>query len=153
MRDLARTLAEAPVLRGLPDEDLELLAGCARNVRFAAGAWIFREGGAADTFYWVRQGQVALSVHAPGQGELTIDTVHEGEILGFSWLFPPYRWQFDARAVTAVAALAFDGACLRGKAEADPRLGYRLMTRIAPVVVARLQAARVRLLDLYGAHA
>ncbi len=79
-----------------------------------------------------------------------IETIEAGEVIGWSWLFPPYRWHFDARALAPVRATRFDGACLRGKCEADPALGYDLMSRFAQVLIERLQWTRLRLLDVYG---
>lgn len=129
---------------------MTLVAGCAKNVAFAAGQLILAEGEPADTLYLVRRGRVALEVHAPGSGAIVIETLGSGQVVGWSWLFPPYLWQFDARAVDPVGALAVDAMCLRSKAEADPRFGYELMKRLASVVLDRLQAARMRLLDLYA---
>jgi CRP/FNR family transcriptional regulator, cyclic AMP receptor protein len=143
-------LAEVPFLAGLGAEQLELLAGCARNVHFDDGELLFREGDQADTFYVVRQGSVSLEIHAPARGGMAIETIEAGEVIGWSWLFPPYRWHFDARALSAVRATAFDGECLRGKSEADPALGYDLMKRFAQVLIERLQWTRLRLLDVYG---
>jgi CRP-like cAMP-binding protein len=143
-------LAEVPVLAGLSEAELELLAGCATNVRFEQGDVLFREGDQADTFYVVRHGTVALEAHVPARGELTIETIEAGEVLGWSWLFPPYRWHFDGRALSQVRATAFDGACLRGKCDDDPVLGYDLMKRFAQVLMERLQWTRLRLLDVYG---
>jgi CRP/FNR family transcriptional regulator, cyclic AMP receptor protein len=150
MRTLADLVAESPTFSGMAPERLAIVTGCASNTGFDAGETIFREGDPADVFYLVRTGTVALEIHAPGRGGLTIETLHEGDVLGWSWLFPPHRWQFDARALAPVRAVAFDGACLRGKSEADPALGYDLMTRFARVMVERLQATRLRLLDVYG---
>ena len=84
------------------------------------------------------------------RGAIVVETLDPGEIVGWSWLFPPYVWHFDARAVDDVRAVAFDGACLRGKCDQDPVLGYALMQRVAHVMYERLQDARMRLLDLYG---
>ena len=81
---------------------------------------------------------------------MTVETVHDGDLLGWSWLVPPYRTVFDARALDTVHAIAFDGACLRGKLENDPALGYDLMKLFATVIVERLQNTRIRLLDVYG---
>ena len=92
---------------------------------------LFREGAPAERFYLIREGAVALEVDAPGRGPLVIETLHEGDVAGWSWLFEPYRWQFDARATVPIATVAFDGACLRGKCEADHELGYQLMRRFA----------------------
>jgi CRP-like cAMP-binding protein len=131
-------------------EELELLAGCASNVRFEAGDVLFREGDQANTFYVIRHGTVAIEAYGAARGEMTIETVEPGEVLGWSWLFPPYRWHFDARALSQVRATAFDGACLRGKCDDDPGLGYDLMKRFAQVMIERLQWTRLRLLDVYG---
>jgi CRP-like cAMP-binding protein len=150
MRRLDAILAEVPLLAGMRQQDFELLAGCASNVRFEAGEVLFREGDAADTFYVIRGGTVALETFAPGRGGMTIETIGAGEVVGWSWLFPPYRWQFDARALSQVRATALDGACLRGKCEDDPALGYDLMQRFAQVMIERLQWTRLRLLDVYG---
>jgi CRP/FNR family transcriptional regulator, cyclic AMP receptor protein len=143
-------LRDAPVFRGLGPDDLTLLAGCAKNCHFDQGAVLFREGDAADTFYLIRHGSVALETYVPARGPAVIETLEAGEVAGWSWLFPPYRWHFDARALTDLRATAFDGACLRGKCEDDPRLGYELMSRFAQVLIERLQWTRLRLLDLYG---
>ncbi|HXQ61668.1 MAG TPA: cyclic nucleotide-binding domain-containing protein [Acidimicrobiales bacterium] len=151
MRELAELVAEHPLLAGLPGDAVTRVAGCARNVTFGAGDLLLAEGDAADTFYLVRRGRVAIEVHAPGRGPIMIETVGPGGTVGWSWLVPPYRWQFDARAMVPVGAIAVDGACLRDKAEVDPVLGYALMTRVVAVLLERLQMTRVRLLDLYGA--
>jgi CRP/FNR family cyclic AMP-dependent transcriptional regulator len=150
METLAELIAASPVFAGLPDEDLALIAGCARNVGFEEGELLAREGDDADTFFLVRRGRVALELHTPERGGLMIDTSDAGDVVGWSWLFPPYRWHFDARAVEPVRAIAFDGACLRGKCGDEPRLGYELMKRFAQVMIDRLQHTRFRLLDVYG---
>ena len=150
VRDVRDLLAPQPIFAGLADEYLDLIAACGSNVRFARGTQIFREGEPADTFYVVRQGRAAVEIHLPQGGSLVLDTVGSGEVLGWSWLFPPYRWHFDARAVDDVRAIALDGACLRGKCEQDPQLGFELVRRFAQLVLDRLQSTRLRLIDLYG---
>jgi len=150
LRSLENVLAEVPLFEGLDDADLELLAGCAGNVRFASGDYLFREGDQADVFYVIRQGGIALELFVPTRGPVIIDTLDAGEVLGWSWLFAPYRWHFDARAIGVVRATGFDGACLRDKCEDDPALGYRLMERFARIAIERLQSTRLRLLDVYG---
>ena len=116
---------------------------------FAAGTFLAREGETADRFYVVRQGKVALELHAP-TGPLLIETLGAGELVGWSWLFPPYRWTFDVEAIDQTRVTTIESACLRAKCESDPAFGYRLMQRFAQVIVDRLQATRFRLLDLYG---
>ncbi|MEX2587105.1 MAG: cyclic nucleotide-binding domain-containing protein [Actinomycetota bacterium] len=149
-RDLERLLAELTPFSGLRDADLTTVAACGQNVSFAAGTYLFREGEPADRFFLLRQGRLALEAAEPGRGALVIDTIGPGEVAGFSWLFPPYRWQFDGHALDRIAAVAFDGSCLRGKCDGDPRLGYELMKHFSSVMTDRMQSARIRLLDLYG---
>jgi CRP-like cAMP-binding protein len=119
----------------------------------AAHMFVFREGGDADQFYLIQQGKVALKIFAPERGSITIQTLGEGDVLGWSWLFPPYRWYFDARTLERTNAIAFNGACLRAKMEENPDLGYELMKRFARIIEQRLQATRLQLLDIYGVHA
>ena len=147
---LESIVAELPIFRGLEPRYLELIAGCASNVRFEAGETIFREGEKAEKFYAIRHGNVAVEVFVPQRGPSTIQTIGEGDVLSWSWLFPPHENQFDARCLSLVRALAFDGACLRGKCEEDPRLGYEFMKRFAQIIVERLRATRLQLLDVYG---
>jgi CRP/FNR family cyclic AMP-dependent transcriptional regulator len=143
-------LRDIPAFRRLTDEMLEVVAGCGTNVHFDPETLLFREGEAADIFFVVRQGTVALETFAPPRGAMLIDTVDDGDLVGWSWLFAPYRWHFDARTVTDVRATAFDGVCLRGKCDADPELGYAVMSCFARVMMERLQSTRLRLLDVYG---
>jgi CRP-like cAMP-binding protein len=143
-------LSRHPFFHGLPPEYLTLIAGCAENVHFDTGAYLAREGETANRFFAIRHGRVAVETYVPSRGPVTLQTIGEGEILGWSWLFPPYVWQFDARAREGVRATAFDGACLRAKCDADPVLGYDLMKRLARLVTNRLEATRRQLLDVYG---
>ena len=150
MQTLEPVLAAHPFFRDLKPEHLQVLVGCASNVRFDAGQYLLREGEEANTFYLIRTGQVALEVAVPGRGTLTIQTINEGDVLGWSWLVPPYRWHYDARAAVLTRAIALDGKCLRDKCEADHDLGYELLKRFALVMQERLQATRLQLLDIYG---
>ena len=150
METIEATLRDVPLFEGLTPDELALIAGCGSNVRFADGDLLFREGDDASTFYLLRHGSVALEMFVPGRGSVTIETLEAGEVVGWSWLFPPHSWHFDARALSLVRATSFDGACLRGKCESDTRLGYDLMSRFAQVIVDRLQSTRLRLLDVYG---
>jgi CRP/FNR family transcriptional regulator, cyclic AMP receptor protein len=150
MRTVEDLLGEAPALKSLVPEHRTTLAGCARNCVFEPGDRIMREGDPADAFYVIRTGAVALETVVPGRGPVVLQTLHDGELLGWSWLVPPYRTAFDARSLGTTHAVALDGACLRGKCEADPALGYDLLKLLSSVFVERLQDTRVRLLDLYG---
>lgn len=146
---IGKLLGRHPFFAGLDEEALAFIAGCCTNVRLAEGEYIFREGGPADAFYVVRAGRVAIEISSPERGVLVIDSVGAGETAGMSWLSPPYRCQFDARAVEPTRAIRINATCLRDKCEEDARLGYLLMQGIAGVMRQRLQSARIRLLDLY----
>jgi CRP/FNR family cyclic AMP-dependent transcriptional regulator len=150
METIEQLLRGVPLFNGLPEPELELIASCGANVVYRPGELLFRDGDEANTFYVLRHGDVALETFVPTRGAVTIETLEAGEVVGWSWLFPPYRWHFDARAVSLVRATIFDGACLRGKCETDAQLGYDLMSRFAQVAIARLQWTRQRLLDVYG---
>jgi CRP/FNR family transcriptional regulator, cyclic AMP receptor protein len=139
-----------PFFGGLAAEHFSALVGCAANITFPGGAFLFCEGDPAAAFYLIRSGRVALEISAPGRGPLTVQTLGEGDVTGFSWLLEPHQWEFDGRAVERVLAIQMDGECLRRKCEQDPRLGYELMRRFSGLAVARLQATRLQLLDVYG---
>jgi len=141
-------LAKQPFLKGFPKEQLDMLAENAMVVEFPVGKYIFNEGLAANRFYIILKGEVALE-SAPvkkGGPPALIQTIKTGDVLGWSWLFPPYQWNFDARAVKPTTAIILFAAALRKNCEADPRLGYELMKRVSKVVVTRLQATRQQLL-------
>ena len=149
MRTIAEYLPEHPFFAGLDPAALDLAAGCAVNVHFRPDDFLFHEGDPADTFFVLRHGRVSIQTRTP-VGAVVLDTCHDGDVVGWSWLIAPYRWTFDARATESTSAIAFDGACLRGKCEDDATLGYALLQRVVQVMSARLHSARVRLLDLYG---
>ena len=150
MRDLEQTLREHPFLEGLDAEHIKLLVGCASNVVFKSGEFIIREGEEANAFYFIRHGRVLIETHVPQKGPIIIRSREAGEILGWSWLVPPYRWHFDARAVELTRAIALDGKCLREKCEEDHDLGYEVMRRFVGIIAQRLEATRLQLLDIYG---
>jgi len=152
MQTLEPILAEHPFLKGLEPRYLKLISGCASNMRFKAGQYLFHEGEEANNFYVIRQGNVALEIHGPKGPSIILQTVGEGEVLGWSWLVPPYRWHSHARAVELTRAIALDGKCLRAKSEEDHNLGYELLRRFCHIIVERLDATRLQLLDVYGTH-
>ncbi len=152
METLERILSEQPFFAGLDPSFCKLACGCAKNVRFDPGQYIFHEGDAADQFYLVRQGRVALQISAPGRGALTFQTLRDGEVFGISWLVPPYRWTYDAKALEPVRAISMGATCLRDKCETDHDLGYEIMKRFMTVMIDRLHATRLQILDVYGAH-
>jgi CRP/FNR family cyclic AMP-dependent transcriptional regulator len=150
IQTLEPIIREHPFFAELADKHLEFIAGCAKNVQFAEGQVIFREGDVANEFYFIREGLVAVELHVPQRGATTIQTVAEGEIVGWSWVSPPYQWHFGARAVKRTRALVFDGKCLRSKCEEDHDLGYEMLSRFVSIISARLDATRLQLLDIYG---
>ncbi|HZS88069.1 MAG TPA: cyclic nucleotide-binding domain-containing protein [Chloroflexota bacterium] len=152
MRTHEHEVAEQAFLRGLSARHLAQIAEYVSDVRFPAGEFVFREGEEAGLFYIITRGRIALEIYGPGRGPIPIATLHEGDALGWSWLFPPYRWHFDARTLEASAALAFDAPRLRALCDADHDLGYDLMQRFAQTITQRLQATRMQLLDVYGDH-
>lgn len=149
MKDLKNLIQEHPFFAGLNDACLHLVTGCASNVQFAAEEYLFREGESADHFYLLRSGRVRLATAIPGRAPVVLETIQAGEVIGWSWLFPPYLWRFDAQAIEPVRATAFDGKCLRKKCHDDHDLGYELAMRSAQIMMQRLQATRLQLLDVY----
>ncbi len=153
MKSIRDLLGEHPLFRDFDPELLELMAGCGHNVRFEAGTEITTEGAPANEFYLLRSGKVAVGVAVPNRGIVVVETLGPDEVLGVSWPFPPYRWEFDSTAVEPTSAIAMDAECLRNKCDEDPRLGYQVFARFARLMRDRLQATRLQLLDLYGNHA
>lgn len=145
----AQLMAAHPFLAGMPDEQLERLAPWAHRQVFREGARVFSEGGKADRFWLIRQGKVALDTRLPDDGEVVVDTLGPGAVLGWSWLFAPYRWHLGATAVEQTLTVAFDAAGVRELCAEDTRIGHDLYRRFIEVVVNRLQATRGRLLELY----
>jgi len=152
-QSLEAVLRTHPFLADLSPGHIQTLISCASNQRFEKGHYVAREDTEADSFYLIRSGTVALQIHRPESGGLTLNTLGEGDILGWSWLVPPHRWHFDARAVEPVRAIALDGRCLRTKCEQDHELGYQLLKRFSTLIEERLEAARLQLLDVYGVPA
>jgi CRP-like cAMP-binding protein len=150
METIEDLIAQSPAFADLAPDHLELIAGCGENEHADPGAFLFREGEPAQHFWMIRSGEVALEVHAPGRGQLRIQTLGDGDVVGWSWLFSPYRWATDARVLAPTGLVVFDAPCLRGKADADHEFGYQLMRRFAAVIIDRLQATRLQLLDVYG---
>ncbi len=126
MESLETILAKQSFFDGLNGHFISLLAGCASNARYDDGDYLFREGQEASQFFIIRHGRVAVEASAPGTGTMIIETHVEGDVVGWSWLFSPYRWHFDGRAVGLTRVTALDGTCLRNKCEEDPGLGLRV---------------------------
>ena len=140
------SLAAHPFLHGMPIEQIDALAETASEVRFPVRSRLFEDGGHAGRFWLIRSGEIALDLQVPGQGPIVIETLGIGELLGWSWLFPPYRWAFGAVALRPVQAFEFDASAVRALCASDPALGYELTRRVARVLAHRLEATRVRLI-------
>lgn len=143
-------LAQHPFFADLSAPELTQLAACAVRREFPAGQPLIHEGEAARCFYALLRGKVAIQLNVPARGQVTLQTLGAGEVLGWSWLTPEARWSFDARTLQPTEALELSGPAVLKLCEADPLLGYRLMTRLSRVMAERLHATRLQLLDIYG---
>lgn len=148
---LARSLAEHPFLSELRPDHVEFLAGCTRNLRLAEGGFLFREGDEADRLFLLREGKVSLEIHHPTRGTLVLETLHHGEPIGWSTIFPPYRWHVNGRAARDTLLFSVDGACLRDKLEADHDFGYAFTHLMLREVHRRLERVRLQAIDVYRA--
>ncbi|MGC8669498.1 MAG: cyclic nucleotide-binding domain-containing protein [Chthonomonadales bacterium] len=144
METLEQVVAAHPFFQGLDAQQIKIVASCAYNAHFDAGDYVFREGEEAKTVYIIREGEVVLEAPRPGKPAVEVQTIAAGSVLGWSWLFPPHRWRFDARATKWTRTIALDAACLKSKCQANHDLGYELLKRFAAIVVERLQATRMR---------
>jgi CRP-like cAMP-binding protein len=147
IRDL---LGTHPFVKDLTSAEVDALAEHTTQVLFPANTRIFNEGGEAVHFWLIQEGDVRLDTVIPGQGQVIVETLGPGAVLGWSWLCQPRRWHFGAQTMTATAALQLDGPGVGELCQRDPVLGYKLMSAFLPVLVDRLQHTRIRLLDLYG---
>jgi CRP/FNR family transcriptional regulator, cyclic AMP receptor protein len=143
-------IAEHPFLAGLSAEHIKILIECAMFSEFKEDQWIFSEGDPANRFYLILDGEIALESHVQDGRTVSIETIGEGDVLGWSWLFPSYHWHFDARALKDTKAIFFYGTRLREYCEEDHTLGYELMKRTAKVLIKRLEAMRRQLLAASG---
>lgn len=150
MEEIYNSLSAHPFFDDIKYMYIAQLAECATEVNFDVEKFIFSTGSLADKFYILSEGVVALQVHTSQKGSVTIQTLNKGDVLGWSWLFPPYRWHFDAQVVEATEAIVFNARCVRGKCEQNYELGYQLMQKFSSVIVERLMATRLQLLDFYG---
>lgn len=150
IKNIRDFLRENPFFSGMTEAQLDFIGGCGKLVHFKEGEFLHRESEECCKFYILRHGDVAIESFVPGTGPIISRTVRDGGIVGYSWLYPPYRSEFDTRAINSVAAIEMDGACLRKKAETDHDLGYELMKRFAQIILERLQSTRRQLLDIYA---
>lgn len=142
-------ILDHPFFSGMKLRYLPLLTDCASLVRVGVNERIFREGQEAAHLYLLHTGRIALETFVPREGTTTVQTLESGEALGLSWLFPPYQWQFSARALDPGELVALDARSLREKAQMDLEFGYDLLTRMSKLMWQRLQNTRRRLVELY----
>lgn len=150
MGNIAREIRQHAFFEGFPDELFKELRTCADKVPYAVDQFIYQQGDPADEFFLILHGRIALELYTAHHGPMIVQTVGGGDILGWSWLFPPYRRHFDARAVTPVVAISLQAYCMREQAEQNHHLGHELYRRFSQAVVTSLQAARLQLLDVYS---
>jgi CRP-like cAMP-binding protein len=136
-----------PFVRGLSGPDTQRLLAGATLVEFEPGEIIFREGEPANRLYLIESGEVELESSSAGSGMVPMETLHEGEALGWSWLFPPFAWHFQARSTRTTRVICCHGSRLLVEAEEDHNFGYELMKRVSQIVIHRLQASRQRFIE------
>jgi len=148
--DIVTMLKESDFFRDFDDDLVAIVASCTKLETFEGGSYIVRTDDPAEKFYILRHGSVAVELVVPPRGRLTLQTLHDGDILGWSWLVPPHYWVFDGRAVTLVRTLTIDGKALQAKFDQNHELGYLVLKQFVKVMSARLTAARVQMIDLYA---
>ncbi len=140
-------LGAQPFLRGMPADQLARLAELCTHVSVPAGQRLFEEGSKADKFWIIDAGQVALDAIVPGRGRLIIERLGRKDVIGLSWMMPPYQWHYGAITTQAMQAYEFNVPAVRAACEADPVLGFELSRRFSAIALHRLQATRIKLLE------
>ena len=148
MQAIQDTLDHTQFLKGMKPHHLRILAECSMLTSFTGGEMIFKEGDVANRFYLIREGSVALESRSRDREPIHIQTIGAGDVLGWSWLFSPYLWHFDARAIEPVDVLFIYGSRLREQCEEDHDFGYDLVRRMAEIMMRRLQATRWQLFEI-----
>jgi CRP/FNR family transcriptional regulator, cyclic AMP receptor protein len=146
-QEIVETLSNHPFLSGLSKTQLALLAPFTQQITLTADQFLGRERELATAFYLIQSGRVAIELRKSGRSPVRVQILRRGDSVGWSWLVPPHRWQFDVRVLDTVQALAFDAEALRQQCEADHELGYQLLKRLITVVGGRLAATQRQLLD------
>lgn len=152
IQTLGPVLQEYQFFHDLSEAHLKLITANAKNVEFPEHHYIFREGDPANEFYVIHDGLVSVEMLIPSRGATTLQTVDKGEVLGWSWVSPPYRWHFTARTLRRTHALVLNATWLRAKCEEDHDLGYEMLKRFVDVIAERLDATRLQLQDIYAVH-
>jgi len=148
--ELSSELLKYDLFSDLSKEQVTKFARCSQIVNFKKDDFIFKYHETADRFYFLINGKVSLAINAKADSSIPIQTINEGQIVGLSWLAPPYKWYFDGIAITDVTAICIDSECARYSMERDHELGYKLLKRFMAMMSGRLQATRLQLLDIYS---
>lgn len=148
MNTLEKSITNHPFTKGVNPHYLHLLTGCATFERHGPGFELFREGYQADRFYLIQSGQVVLQEFIPGRGEVTIETLAAGEILGWSWLFAPYRWAFTAVTIAPTEIISLAASTLRDEMEENHDFGYAIFCRVCQDMLEKLNGTRKRMAEL-----
>lgn len=145
------SFADHPFLIGLDEEHIETLSACvAGRSNWRAGESVLLRGDPAEVCHLIADGTIAIEIRGPGAAPRTIQTLHGGDVLGWSWLLEPHLWTFDARAVKEASAFTLDATLLRGAIDGNPEFGIQLVRRVAKAIVNRLKATRLQVLDVYN---
>ena len=150
METIEPLLAAHPFFQGLEPRHLQNVAPCASRVSFGAGQFLCRAEEEAKQFYLIRQGRVAVEIFRARRGPVTIQTLNEGDVLGWLWFIKPYHWHFDARALEITRVISLEVKCLRDRCETNHNLGYELMKRYAHSLAVQFRVNKLQLMDMYG---
>lgn len=149
-QDIEQVIADAPFFDGLGTEAVTFLASCARRASFSDQEAVFTHGAPADAFYLLLSGGITVEIGAISGPPLMLEELTAGSVLGWSWLIPPYRWHFQARAVAPTEVLAFDGAAVRRHCEDDPQFGLALFKRFSGLMSERMEHARRTMMESWN---
>lgn len=147
---MIQLLKEQPFLADLGDEYIALIADCAELKDFDLGDPLLQQNQPAQCFYLLLEGHISLRAHMPTQGALPIETIKAPAVLGWSWLVKPYKWHFDARALSNTHAIQVHTPCIIGKIENDKAFGFEMYRRFTEIIVDRLHASRLQMMDVYA---
>ena len=150
METMAPILAAHPFFKGLDSRYLKLVLECASRESFKPGEFLCRDEGEATKFYVIHHGQVAVEIYRARRGPVTIQSLGEGDVLGWLWFDQPYHWHLDAKAQELTRVISLDVRCLHDKCDQDPAFGYELMRRYAHHLAVQFRVTKLQLADMYG---
>jgi CRP-like cAMP-binding protein len=143
-------LAAHPFFKGLDSRYLKLIVECAARQTFTPGQFLCRDDGEATSFYVIHHGRVAVEIYRARRGALTIQTIGEGEVLGWLWFDQPYHWHLDARALDLTRVISLEVQGLMDRCNRDHDFGYELMRRYAHHLAVQFRVTKAQLADFYG---